>query len=81
MECHNINEGDFSGRGPLAWAARNGHEGVVKILLGREEVNPDRSDNDGLTPLSRAALNGHEEVMEILLGRGGSIPISQIYSA
>ena len=35
MGCYDINKGDFSGCGPLAWAARNGHEGVVEILLGR----------------------------------------------
>ena len=69
MECYDINEGDFSGSGPLAWAARNGHEGVVKILLGREEVNPNRPDNNGQTPLSYAAENGHERVVELLQSR------------
>ena len=74
MECYDINEGDFSGRGPLAWAARNGHSGVVEILLGREEVSPDRPDNDGRTPLSYAAENGDEGVVEMLLGRGETNP-------
>ena len=69
MECYDINTGDFWGTAPLVWAARNGHEGVVKILLGREEVNPDKPDNGGLTPLSFAAWNGHEGVVKILLGR------------
>ena len=70
MECYDINEGDFSGCGPLTWAARNGHEEVVKILFGREEVNPDTPDNDDRTPLLFAAWNGHGGVMKILLGRG-----------
>ena len=69
MECYDINEGDFLGRGPLAWAARNGHEGVVKILLGRGEINPDKPDNDGKTPLSHAGSSGHEGVVKILLER------------
>ena len=47
MECYDINEGDFSGCGPLAWAAWNGHEGVGKILLWREEIDPDKLDNGG----------------------------------
>jgi len=68
MGC-DINEVDFSGGGSLAWAARNGHEGVVKILLGLEGVNPDKPDNDGRTPLSFAAENGREEVVKLLLGR------------
>jgi len=41
----------------------------VKILLEREEVNPDEPDNDGQTPLSLAAMNGNEGVVKILLGR------------
>ena len=69
LECYDINEGDFRGCGPLAWAARNGHEGVVKILLGRGEINPDKLDDDGRTPLSHAARNGHEGVVKILLER------------
>jgi len=69
MECYDINEGDYSGRGPLAWAARNGHDGVVKILLGRGEINPDKPDNGNRTPLSHAASYGHEGVVKMLLGR------------
>ena len=86
MECYDINEEDFLGGGPLAWAARNGHEEVVKILVGREEVNPDKPDNEGRTPLSYAAWYGHEGVVKILLGReevnpdkpdnGGQTPLS-----
>ena len=37
---------------PLSAAAWNGHRGVVEILLGREEVNLDRSDDAGRTPVS-----------------------------
>ena len=69
MQCYDINEGDFLGCTPLAWAARNGHEEAVKILLEREEVNPVKPDNYGRTPLYRAASNGHEEVVKILLER------------
>ena len=32
------------GQTPLSWAAEYGHEGVVKILLEREDVNPDLAD-------------------------------------
>ena len=43
MGCYDINEGDLSGCGPLGWAARNGHEGLVEILLGQGEINYLRS--------------------------------------
>ena len=69
MGCYDVNEEDCSKRTPLTWAARNGHEEVVKILLGQEEVNPDKSDDGGLAPLSEAALFGHEGVVKILLRR------------
>ena len=69
MECYDIDEGDFSGCTSLAWGARNGHEEVVKILLGRGEISPDKPDNKGQTPLSDAAQHGHEGVVKILLGR------------
>ena len=39
-EGHDANQQDCGGSTPLAWAARNGHEGVAKVLLKREHVAP-----------------------------------------
>jgi hypothetical protein len=36
----NPDKPDKSGRTLLWFAAMNGYEGVVKILLGRDDVNP-----------------------------------------
>ena len=69
MEGCDINETDCGGSTPFVWAARNGHEGVVKILLSRDNVNPNKPDNNGESPLSGAAVNGHEGVVRTLLGR------------
>jgi len=64
-----INQGDWAGSTPLLWVARNGHDGVVKLLLEREDVDPDRSDKLENTPLSWAAGNGYEGVVKLLLER------------
>ena len=67
--CCEINQQDCVDCTPLSWAARNGHGGVVGLLLGRKDVDPDRPDRRDNTPLSWAAYNRHEGVVELLLGR------------
>jgi len=69
VEGCDINQGDCDGNTPLVWAAWSGHEGVVKILLGRDDVNPNNSGRNKHTPLSSATSYGHEGVVKILLGR------------
>jgi len=66
----NLDARDELGGTSLSFAAQNGHEGIVRLLLGREDVNPDAPDKwDGRTPLSWAAGNGHEGIVKLLLGR------------
>jgi len=69
VEGCDINQIDCTDSTPLMWAALNGHEGAVKILLGRDDVNPDELGAYSKTPLGCAAQNGHEGVVKILLGR------------
>jgi len=64
---NDINAGDTRGSTPLSWAARNGHEEVVEILLRLPGVRPDLSDLAGLTALFYAVWCGHERVVELLL--------------
>jgi ankyrin repeat protein len=51
---------------PLWWAARNGHEAVVKLLLETGKVEVDAKDRDGWAPLWCAARNGREAVVKLL---------------
>ena len=50
---------DFRGNTALAWASTRGHEGVVKVLLERTDVNSGTSSTeDGSTPLLWALRMG-----------------------
>ena len=70
MKEWDANAYDCMGMTALMWAAREGHEEVVKVLLQREDVNLDHADTlCRRTPLSWAAWNGHEVVVKMLLER------------
>ena len=59
---------------PLLWAAQNGHEAVVKLLLADDRVYPDSKDTEyGRTPLSWAAGKGHEAVVKLLFEKGADV--------
>jgi len=44
----------------------NGHEGVVEMLLGRGDTNPDKQDIYSQTSLLYPPWNGPEKVVEIV---------------
>jgi ankyrin repeat protein len=50
---------------PLPWAAKNGHEGTVKLLV-QKNADIQSLDNGGWTPLVLAAKNGNEGAVELL---------------
>jgi len=66
METPPLKSKDDNRQTPLSWAARMGHEAVVKLLLatGKVDVNSKEDDN-GRTPLPWAAENGHEAVVKL----------------
>jgi len=69
-EC-DVNATDCMGSTALIWAVRTGQEEVVKVLLDRVDVDPDRADQEyDRTPLMWAIITGHEGVVKMLLKRG-----------
>jgi Ankyrin repeats (3 copies) len=67
---HNPDSKDTDGQTPLLWAAKRGHEAVVKLLVERDDVAADSRDNYFVrTPLSWAAKRGHEAVVKLLVER------------
>jgi len=70
VEGCDINQRDCEDNTPLGWAAWNGHEQVVEMLLKRGDIDPDKAGSEGQTPLYYAAHRGHAEVAKMLLERG-----------
>jgi len=69
MKRWDVNERDGAGLTPLMWAARQGHEDVVKLLLEQKNTQPDiPARRGGRTALSWAAGGGHEGVVRLFLG-------------
>jgi hypothetical protein len=66
LQSTDIESKDSRGQTPLSWAARNGHDGVVKQLLAAK-ADIESKDSEDRTPLSWAAANGHEGVVKQLL--------------
>jgi len=46
----------------------------VKLLLARNDVDPNKPDADGTTPLWRASWHGHEGVVKLLLAQADVNP-------
>jgi ankyrin repeat protein len=63
---------DDYGQTPLSWAAENGHEAVVKLLV-EKGAELESKDYFGRTPLLWAAENGHEAVVKLLVEKGAEL--------
>ena len=60
-------------KSPLSWAVQNNHTDIVRLLLSREDIQPDLLDSEGRTPLYSACDSGNEEVVGLLLERGVAV--------
>lgn len=64
-----VDSKDSNGLTPLHWAARNGHEAAVKLLL-EKEADTAAANTYGWTPLHWASREGHDAVVKLLSGSG-----------
>ncbi|KAK8923034.1 Ankyrin repeat domain-containing protein 50 [Metarhizium anisopliae] len=70
---------DRDRRTPLSWAARNGHEAVVKLLIEKGANTETTESYYGQTPLLWAARNGHKAVVKLLIEKGANIETTESY--
>lgn len=54
----------------LHWAAKEGQQGVIKLLLSNSKVAPRVTDFSGSAALHWAAREGHQGIVELLLNSG-----------
>ena len=69
-----VSTSTMGGLMPLSWAAKGGHEAVVKMLLEQDDANPNIADRHGETPLLISARGGYEGLVKLLLERNNVNP-------
>ncbi|KAF8877976.1 ankyrin repeat-containing domain protein, partial [Infundibulicybe gibba] len=63
-----INSKNAEGQVALDYAAREGHDAIVKLLLARKGIEVNPVDSYGCTPLDYAAMGKNQDVTELLQG-------------
>ena len=58
---------DTKGGTPLHWAASEGQDKIVRLLLDDERVDINAKAKDGETPLNLAAGKNHKDIVRMLL--------------
>ena len=72
----NVNQSDRSGYTGLHWAAFNGHQICVSLLLDNEiiqRLDINAKDSKGGTPLMKAAVKGNCVIVKMLVDKGALV--------
>ena len=75
-EGADVNCRDKDGLTPLIWAAIQGHEEVVRLLLERGG-DLEAKNHNGDTALMWASLMGHKDVVDFMLDRGANADLGE----
>ena len=65
--------GNEDERTPLCWAAGDGKEDFIELLLKHHGMDINKPERLGRSPLSEASINGHTKVVRMLLAKGVDI--------
>ena len=57
-------------------AAQRGHEGILRSLMLRGNLDYNGQDSDGRTPLMLAVIGNHEKAVELLLAHGAKLDVT-----
>ena len=63
-----VNMRDSTGRSALSWACKMRHQGCVRLLLERIDLDPMSRDERGFNAADLAL--GHRDILELLRARG-----------
>lgn len=72
LEIEGPDPHDSYGQTPMSYAAMNGHENIVRLLLDKDAKVNGRSEDGWLQPVSLAARHGHDAIVALLVERGAS---------
>ena len=63
----NINEPDYSGIIPLAYACQSGSVNAVEYIINSTDIDINTTDNDGMTCFHHSCCHGHLDVTQYLI--------------
>ena len=63
----NVNEPDYSGRVPLAYACQSGSVNAVEYIINSTDIDINTTNNDGMTCFHHSCRHGHLDVTQYLI--------------